>query len=669
MPLTNNAQLTTSSQPNLSGLTAIIPVLGDYELIEAEIGAMIAAIQQMRNSKSVLPNIRIVLNNENWQRTYPFFEIESERVHCTIATEPEELPAMLCNLGTSHTDTNFVTFALPRMISNSWVNTLKIGMQTLSGGASIDAVAPSPKSLACQPRSLKSWNGTTTSPCPEKYQSGWLEMFSYLPMYGTIFTREQIQKLNGFSTSPLLQQSAWWEFSRRCSESTSLVSFDCDTKVPSLSIDDIQFKHPIGLSQDILARRVVRRHATPSNLAVSCDWNDVESFVHDLPGSTASRTFARLKHWMEEHASQPSTLVRLKNDSTRVSSNQPLRVVLVGGIHECAHNQLCFFNYFSRLEGKNELTWRTMLDDIADPVDLQNADIVIFSRVRSPNGRRLMDYCVEQSIPTLYMLDDNWFAVGKEWPEYKSVFTPGAVIYEDFIHCVRNASSVITYNATLAEDLQPHCTSLITFPPNIDLNLFSSHREDKRKRRVVGYVGSPRRENCAFAALVDVSKKRDDFDIFLMSSVVPDELKSLPKSRFRYEPYVFGYQRYAQILSGCSPDILLAPNGSSRSDASRCPNKYLETTAIGAVGIYSDVKPYSQYVQHGVNGLLASNDPNQWMSAIERLLDSPAELSTIAHNAKLDVEENFNTPVLLAQFVQMLRKVASKQRVSLEAAA
>lgn len=661
MPLNNTSHVSLANQSCLNGLTAIIPILGDYELIEGDVGNMIATFQQLRNAKMVVPNVRIVLNHANWQRTYPFFDIESEKIQCLIAAEGEEIPSALCNFGVMKSASSHLTFALPRMISTSWVHALKQGMQTIHDDNAVNAVAPASKSLAGPPRSLKSWNGIATSAIPEKYQSGWLEMFSYLPMFGTIVSRELFNKLCGFSTSPILQEAAWWEFSRRCSESTTIESYACDAKVPPTSIDEIQFKHPLGLGQDIVTRRVVRRGASPETIDVACNWQDVEPFVHDLPASAASRTFSKLKRWANEHTTESATCVCLSNDSSNTSTQQPLRVLLVGGVHECAHNQLCFFNYFSRLEGKKELTWRTMLDDIADPIDLQNADIVIFSRVRSPNGRRLMDYCVEYSIPTLYMLDDNWFAVGKEWPEYKSVFTPGAVIYEDFIHCVRNASSVITYNSTLAEDLEPHCKSLITFPPNIDLDLFSSRPRTSKARRIVGYVGSPRRENCAFAALVDVSKKRDDFDVFLMSSVIPEELKSLPKNRFMYEPYVFGYQRYAQILSRCSPDILLAPNGNSRSDASRCPNKYLETTAIGAVGIYSDVKPYSQYVDHGVNGLLAGNESNQWMVAIEQLLDSPDQITAIAQAAKRDVEENFATPVLLDKFVEMLRSVAMKQ--------
>ena len=197
-----------------------------------------------------------------------------------------------------------------------------------------------------------------------------------------------------------------------------------------------------------------------------------------------------------------------------------------------------------------------------------------------------MDYCVANRIPTIYMLDDNWFSVGQDWPEYATLFTPGAPLFERFMYCLKRADYVLTYNNVLAEDLRPHSKSLQMLPTNIDLSLFPVVERGRGQRLRVGYVGSLRKEDSAFIALSQLVRDRDDFDVFVMSATIPASLSALPQDRLIFRPYVFGYRRYAQVLCEAKPDILLAPLEKTRTDASKCPNKYLEITAAGAVGVY-----------------------------------------------------------------------------------
>jgi len=325
---------------------------------------------------------------------------------------------------------------------------------------------------------------------------------------------------------------------------------------------------------------------------------------------------------------------------------------------EPAHNQLCFFNYFELLEGNGALTWRVILDTAAQPHDVTRADLVIFSRTRSDNACRLMDCCMRFGIPTIYMLDDNWFAVGKEWKEYADVFTSEAKTYKDFLYCLTRADYALTYNPILAEDLQPYSRNLEVLPVNVKLSLFpqAERRPDRRLR--VGYVGSPRRVEAPFEALASLAKKRDDFDVFVMGLTLPNALLSVPAERLIHCKYVFGYSRYAAALCEAAPDILLAPVEDTRSDASRCPNKYLEITAGGAVGVYSNLAPYVSYVRDRENGILVENDSESWESAIAFLLDDPGCRSAIIEDAQRDVRAHFDTPVALPRFLDFLMRAS-----------
>ena len=66
-------------------------------------------------------------------------------------------------------------------------------------------------------------------------------------------------------------------------------------------------------------------------------------------------------------------------------------------------------------------------------------------RVRSVNGVRLMDFCRANGIRTLYMLDDNWFWLGREWQEYAGIFAPGLPDYETYTWNAVTGVNAATY--------------------------------------------------------------------------------------------------------------------------------------------------------------------------------------------------------------------------------
>jgi len=107
------------------------------------------------------------------------------------------------------------------------------------------------------------------------------------------------------------------------------------------------------------------------------------------------------------------------------------------------------------------------------------------------------------------------------------------------------------------------------------------------------------------------------------------------------------------------PDILLAPVGNTRTDASRCPNKYLEITAGGAVGVYSNLPPYTNYITDRENGLLVGSEPDLWKEAIAFLLDDPASRVALLENAQNDVRTRFDTPVVLPRFLDFLMRASA----------
>lgn len=76
------------------------------------------------------------------------------------------------------------------------------------------------------------------------------------------------------------------------------------------------------------------------------------------------------------------------------------------------------------------------------------------------------------------------------------------------------------------------------------------------------------------------------------------------------------WPQYLAYTQSRQADIGLAPLLPSRFNAARGATKCMDYARMGAVGIYTDVPPYSEHVRHGVNGLLLPNVPAAWVQNI-----------------------------------------------------
>jgi len=641
---------------NAPSLSALVAIMGDYRRVYRHVARI---LQDISESKPLQMEVVLLVHGEAWLRALQFLPLTSSGVRVIVVPSVEELPAVLFNEGARRANGKYITFAWPGIDFSTWLPTvLRLAQATAEKPETILLAGPPPRATG-QGFELRSWTLGTSGAAPPAFQGGWLEMLDYVPMESVVISRKYFLSRGGFSCCPVLQRGFWWEFTIRVSRSGEIDMLDVPPQPKQWSWWDLPLNCDLMLSGDLAARRAVRRTGIPTTIGVAADYDSVDSFARDLPSVARQRLRRQFEHWIPEGQVcpiSPDTAAQTTNVSM---PNAPLRVVVLGGLNEPAHNQLCFYNYFSQVEGQGIATWRGILDCSANYADLEKADLVIFSRTRTEWACRLMDYCVKQQIPTVYMLDDNWLSVANEWPEYASIFVPGAAPYENFMYCLTRADRVLTYSPVLAEDLRPYNPRIEELPTNIDLTLFCRPNRAVANRPRVGYAGSLRRENSAFAALLDLALERDDFDVFVMSASIPESLEVLPVDRLFYEPYVFGYRRYAQVLCDARPTVLLAPLSGTRTDASKCPNKYLEITAAGAVGVYSKTAPYDRFIRDRDNGLLVDNDAADWKSAISELLDDSQLRKSIFDAAECDVRTQFSTPAVLPRFLDFLARAAA----------
>lgn len=109
--------------------------------------------------------------------------------------------------------------------------------------------------------------------------------------------------------------------------------------------------------------------------------------------------------------------------------------------------------------------------------------------------------------------------------------------------------------------------------------------------------------------------------------------RSVPRTRCIHPMVWADFLRYTSTFKA---DVGLAPLLDTAFNRARAPVKFFDIARTGAAGIFSESQTFKGTVRDGVNGLLLPNEPERWVEAIIRLLQSPAERLSLATQASRD---------------------------------
>jgi hypothetical protein len=206
-------------------------------------------------------------------------------------------------------------------------------------------------------------------------------------------------------------------------------------------------------------------------------------------------------------------------------------------------------------------------------------------------------------IPIVYEIDDMLFGIPK-W-NYASLY------YNDNEGVVKRimeqCDGMVTSTAKLKEIYSPHCKKISVIPNHLPRfvwgDRYPAHEYwDERKKIKILWAGS--QNHFAMKAVVGEENKGGDFGKELMKFIrknitkyefhlmgaMPEELQDL-KSKIHWHPWENVFE-YPKALKDIEPDIAIAPLIDNEFNSCKSNIKCLEYTAIGAVGVYSNVTPY-----------------------------------------------------------------------------
>ena len=102
-----------------------------------------------------------------------------------------------------------------------------------------------------------------------------------------------------------------------------------------------------------------------------------------------------------------------------------------------------------------------------------------------------------------------------------------------------------------------------------------------------------------------------------------------------------GFFDWQKAVSELDLDIVLVPLKDSKFNKSKSNCRYLEFAGLKIPGIYSDVYPYSNTIEHGVDGYLAKNK-DDWVKYISLLIEDKLKRDSIKHAGYNKVREQYS---------------------------
>ncbi|MGC9349622.1 MAG: glycosyltransferase [Anaerolineae bacterium] len=287
------------------------------------------------------------------------------------------------------------------------------------------------------------------------------------------------------------------------------------------------------------------------------------------------------------------------------------------------------------------------LHTAVEPV--QNADIAVIQRDfpnRIADYERVMEAARKAGKPVIYELDDLLF----DLPDWHPDVAQYRRAYVDIIRAATEADAVTCTTEHLAERLRAFNEHVYVLPNYLDGTLWrealaQSIGAKSSRPVIIGYLGSrshlPDLEMIKPALVQLLREFEHGIELRFWGTPPPADLLQW-SNVVALDPGLVSYEAFATYFAreagGEACDLFIAPIREHPFNVCKSSLKFLEYSALGKPGVYSDLTPYRDVVEHGENGFLAGS-LTQWIDLLRELIKSAPLRHEIGRNARATVEE------------------------------
>ncbi|MFD0589822.1 glycosyltransferase [Paenibacillus sp. GCM10027627] len=295
-------------------------------------------------------------------------------------------------------------------------------------------------------------------------------------------------------------------------------------------------------------------------------------------------------------------------------------------------------------------------------------DYLVLYRTIGELANTALEKSHQHNKPVIYMMDDNMFTF-HEIGEQFNYIAPDTKNYKNLLNQVSNSDLVITYNPLITNDCEIHNSHVIQHKTNIPMKYLIAESEIKQRTGRVKYgifSGPIRKDELKYLwpVLEEFSDRNQDTIEFHFWGIDPSEFGSLSCSVV-YKPFNHSYDAYLTQLKENSIDYHISPLVKlDTTTASKSPVKLLEGSVSEAIGIFSDVAPYSELSDEVC--IKTKNGHGDWLKALNYSLNlNESERSKYLNNARNYIGESFSTEKQAQQFIasfEAARLIAKLQK-------
>jgi glycosyltransferase involved in cell wall biosynthesis len=305
----------------------------------------------------------------------------------------------------------------------------------------------------------------------------------------------------------------------------------------------------------------------------------------------------------------------------------------------------------------------------------KNHDILYFNYLTNPWGFAMMGMFARKYNRRMVMdLDDNLWNILKDNSAYES-YKNGEQVIKDFT-AIANEVDYITTTNNYLKNLIINNTSktydkIKVIPNYIDLNFYKYTPKPRNEYTVwVTHFGS----TSHFGDLLQpefvegihkVMREYPNFRFRTIGSFMP---QFADRWGVRYED-VFGSPDIYKWVNNKYPkymadtDFMVVPLRPNVYDNCKSSIKYLECSAAKRCGVWQDIRPYREVVEHGKTGFLATTN-HDWHKYIKILIDNRKLRDQMAENAYQQVKSKWTIQDHINEYADFFKSVLDKPEKS-----
>lgn len=301
--------------------------------------------------------------------------------------------------------------------------------------------------------------------------------------------------------------------------------------------------------------------------------------------------------------------------------------------------RFCALEMLTCLEQKNKINLKHKKSCKVSEDDLNECDVLVLVRCAEYYEVEIAKKCKRAGKKLIYVLDDDLFCVPEEI-ECHAFYA--SKIVRNNIKTIMNLCDVLwSPNPNLIKKYGHLFEKSVLIEEPCLGEILQKNIVNKPVR--IGFAGTATHKSFVNEFLKDIlcelkknHKKNIEIYFFGVKPSFIDEVSGT------YIPYFSNYEKYCEKMKELTLDIGLAPLEKSEFASCKYFNKYIEYSTFGICGIYSKEEPYTFAIKDKVNGLLVDNDKDEWIQALNLLIEDETLLKTIVENAQRELKENYS---------------------------